>query len=86
MSSDGSFSVPPPFTTPGDYSDMPFYGIGSTVKLQWTLPEEDYNSILYLGKDGDTLSCPELNLAAIACTKLLCTCFMLLARVITHTV
>lgn len=73
MSSDGSFTVPPPFTTPGDYSNMPFYGIGSTLKLEWTLPEEDYDSLLYLGKDGASYSCPELNLGYIECTKLLST-------------
>lgn len=71
MSTEGTFIVPPAFGKVGDYFDLPSYGIGSTVSLEWTFPYKNQDAEIWLLKDGDSLFCAELYLAKTSCDKLL---------------
>lgn len=71
MSSEGQFTVPPPFGQVGNYSGLPSYGIGTTLDVQWVLPQNELYSVLWLLQDGDNLSCDPLNVGLTSCQQLL---------------
>lgn len=70
MSSSDEFEVPPPWGQVGNYSDLPDYELASTLSLKWTGISGN-DTELWLLKDGNTLTCLELNRGSTGCAKML---------------